>query len=233
MDSLGNVATIRWLPARPPTGFLVRWSNSAGDAWWPVTVAAGAALPPPEELRNLPLDVLLDMLTSARPLYRNEALRRYLRRKDNETVGTIAMADDLDPHRRVDTSTFLLQRTRRVSWALGRLRERLQQPFASAHSLDWRLRGPIGVLYLATALDREAHSAEERAFLLAELILELRRVVPEDQSGCVPAAEVRRAIDGVIFEIARQIPEQFVTNNRVDAFGRYLRKVITTAGATL
>ena len=77
----------------------------------------GEVLPPPEELKHLPLDVLINILSSARPLHR--VLRDYLRRRKKD--GTkVDGGEIVDPHKRVDTSQFLLQRTRRISWALKR-----------------------------------------------------------------------------------------------------------------
>ena len=94
-----------WTTERPPSGFWVRWKGSIGTAWWPVNVTAGSVLPPPQELKNLPLEVLINILSSARPLHR--VLRDYLRRRDHMK----AKDDDspiVDPHKRVDTSEFLV-----------------------------------------------------------------------------------------------------------------------------
>ena len=162
---------VEWTRGRPPTGFSVSRPGVPARAWWPVEVESGAALPPPEELRDLPLEVLIQILTSARPLH--AAMRRFLRRRAS---GTDAVDRVVDPHAKVDTSGFLLQRTRRVSWALRGLRERLERPAATVESLAWRLRGPVGVLAVARAIAREARSADERAFLLTELALEHERV---------------------------------------------------------
>jgi hypothetical protein len=190
-----------WPDHRAPAGLWVRWAGTASAAWWPVNVAGPAALPPPDELRELPLDVLLNVLTSARPLH--VTLREYLRRRDasdGDAPGA-HRGDELDPHRRVDVSGFLLQRTRRVLWALGGLRTRLERPVATEANLDWRLRGPVGVMALADAIEREAKSEAERAFLLAELALELGRVQPKEADGCLSAAAVRESIAGAIREL--------------------------------
>lgn len=104
-----------WLEPRPPSGFWVRWKDSEGRAWWPVNVASTTSLPPPQELRDLPLEVLVDILTSARPLHR--ALSDYLKRRKAGEPGAASGPPIIDPHKRVDTSQFLLQRTRRVSSA--------------------------------------------------------------------------------------------------------------------
>src|SRR5205823_11691325 len=118
--------------------------------------------PPPAELGDLPLHVLIEILTSAKPLHL--ALQRWLSRQKGAGVDSPQLL--LDPHERVDTSTFLLQRARRVSWAFDALRKRLERPAASREALDWRLRGPVGVQAISRAISKEARSAEERAFLL-------------------------------------------------------------------
>jgi len=188
---------LNWPTDRPPAGFRITWRDSAGAAWWPVNVRDGSSLPPPAELADLPLEVLIEILTSAKPLYL--AMARWLNRK--KSGGQIDEAVLLDPHQRVDTSTFLLQRTRRVSWALAALRSRLDRPVASDEALEWRLRGPVGVQAIMRAISKEARSSEERAFLLAELMLELGRVRPTETPGGLGAPKIRAALKIIINEI--------------------------------
>lgn len=203
---------------RPPSGLTVDWGEPARRAWWPVTVESVDTLPPVEELRNLPLDVLLDVLTSARPFHRNEALLKHLSRGVLGLDAARKSQDpELDPHRRVDTSSFLLQRTRRVGWGLAGLHERLQRPALSAQALHWRLRGPWGPLALADAIQREAKARRdagmaatdtEEAFLLAELMLELAKVVPQTHAHSLPAAAVRKELRRLIAELEQRLPPQ-------------------------
>lgn len=159
----------------PPAGLEVSWP-AAGNAtaWWPVNAQCGAVLPPPDELKSLSLDDLIEILGSARPLH--QLIRRFQRRKANDIVA--GGSAEIDPHKRVDTSGFIIQRTRRISWAFRAMREKLEKPYATKESLDWRLYGPVGVQALVHAIDREGQSDSERAFLLAELGLELSRVKP-------------------------------------------------------
>lgn len=182
---------------RPPSAFRVKWRESTGEAWWPVNARDAASLPPPSELRNLSLGALIEILTSARPLH--EVMRRWLQRRKEEA--SLGESPQLDPHKRVDTSGFLLQRTRRVSWALGALRDRLAQPMPSRESLNWRLRGPIGVMALVNAILREERPEQERAFLLAETAVELARVVPGHGPACLQRRQVRAALRECIREI--------------------------------
>ena len=195
---------IPWDTERPPSGFWVRWAGSVGSAWWPVNVLTGNALPPPAELKNLPLEVLINILSSARPLHR--VLGGYLRRRGREKNGDGANKPVVDPHKRVDTSRFLLQRTGRISWALNALRERLERPAVTLEFLLWRLHGPVGVLALAKALEREAQSDEEKAFLISELILELARVKPQATPGCLPPTQHLAEIRALIPELKSLVP---------------------------
>jgi hypothetical protein len=169
-------------------------------AWWPVNVVDGDALPPPDALKDLPLEVLIDILTSAKPLH--EVLKRWTKQQAKGGLSNEGLS--LDPHKRIDTSAFLLQRTRRVSWALAALRQRLEQPVVSEQSLAWRLRGPVGVLAFAQAIGKDASSeprAAERCFLLTELCAELARARPQEAPGSLPAAHVRASLRELIHEI--------------------------------
>jgi hypothetical protein len=191
-----------WRLDRPPSAFRVSWRGSKGFAWWPVNVRDAAALPPPDELRSLSLDDLIEILGSARPLH--QVLRRWLR---NRSPGNPdGQPPHLDPHRRVDTSGFLLQRTRRLSWALAALRERLAQPVPSRAALHWRLRGPCGVMALARAILGEDRIETEKAFQLAEIAVELALVEPRYAPGCLPRPQVRAALRECVREIRALVP---------------------------
>jgi hypothetical protein len=196
-----NPFIVTWELDRPPPGFRVNWTGASGFAWWPVNVVSNAALPPPLELRDLPLEVLIEILTSAKPLH--QVLAAWIKRRvpgnHNDEIPS------LDPHRRVDTSTFLLQRTRRLSWALTALRQRLAKPVVSEQALTWRLHGPIGVYALVEAIRRDAKSEVERCFLLTELCLELTRVRPQETKSCVPKSKIIMAIQQIIQGLRSEI----------------------------
>ena len=112
----------------------------------------------------------------------------------------------VDPHKRVDTSQFILQRTRRISWALNALRKRLERPVVTMEFLRWRLRGPVGVLALAKALAQEATSDAEKSFLISELALELSRAQPESMANCLSVKKHKNEIQQVIGELKSLIP---------------------------
>jgi len=190
--------TIPWTPQTPPSGFVVEWSAATGSAWWPVDVDSAATLPPPDELRNLPLEVLLRVLTSARPPH--QVLADWIRRSSRQ-ADVSHRELPYDPHAAVDTSGFLLQRLRVVSQALTALRQRLEKPMPTREALAWRLHGPFGPMALAKALAEHARSPAETAFLSTELALELARVRPVADDHAIPADEVRSAIAALVDRI--------------------------------
>lgn len=189
-DESPSKQILPWTKARPPSGFDVRLGDRDSLAWWPVNVESSDSLPPPDELKNLPLDVLLNLLGSSRPLHR--VMADYLARQKKSVHDETTTA--IDPHKRVDTSNFLLQRTRRLSWALAKMRLRVERPAATIETLNWRLHGPVGVFALAEAIVREARTPAESAFLLAELALELSRANVVSTTGCVDVAIHRNEI---------------------------------------
>jgi hypothetical protein len=181
----------------------VTWKGSAGAAWWAVNVTAQAVLPPVDQLRQLSLDELIEILSSARPLH--QILERLLKRRQKSNGEKNNDSVELDALRRVDSSGFLMQRTRRVAWALEALRTRLEKPAATVEAVWWRLRGPVGVRAVASAISREAKSPEERRFLLAELCLELSRVQPQKARGFLAPDAILAEIKGLIRELKKEL----------------------------
>jgi len=195
---------IDWPLERPPSGLWVRWPEVGMCSWWPVEVLSPGTLLPPEYLRDLPLEVLIRVLTSSQPLHR--ILKDEIRpKRETEGRGTESSVI-IDPHKKVDVSGFLLQRSRRVAEAIEALCARLAEPTSSEACLYWKINGPVGVKSLAAALQREAKSSEERAFLLTELALALARVKPQMAPGAVPAATVCQRLKDIIIEIRDSIP---------------------------
>lgn len=196
------LVNVPWNGAAPPSGFEVCWSDSKGRAWWPVNLDTAASLPPPAELRDLPLDALVNILSSARPLH--QVLAQWFKNKA-KNLNPEAQLDPFDPHSRVDTSGFLLQKTYRVTNAFKGLRTRLARPAPSEDALNWRLRGPVGVEAVAQAISKEARNEQEEAFLLAELALELSRVKPSGGTGFLPVEEIKRELKSLVSELQRQV----------------------------
>ncbi|WP_426441105.1 hypothetical protein [Bradyrhizobium genosp. P] len=186
--ALGKRKTVivPWESKRPPSSLEVRWQDADGSesrAPWIVNVADPSSLPPPEELGSLSLAELLEILTSARPLH--EIMGRILKRREEKTDPKKNL--EIDPHKKVDTTQFLLRRMRRVAQALEGMRNRLQQPTASLEALRWRLHGPIGPIALAKRL--AAEDPEGAAFMIAEVASTLRNIAWQ-ASGSLRAREI-------------------------------------------
>jgi hypothetical protein len=167
---------------------------------WPVNAADAGALPPPEELRELTLDELVEVLMSARPAH--EVIGRIIARRESGRGGAV----EIDPHRKVDTRHFLLRRMRRISAAFEELRTRLQRPLYTRDALWWRLRGPLGPLALGQRIATEEPASA--AFQLAELALTFRdlRLEPRGELSPEEAASAVKAIIGELHQLALSRP---------------------------
>ena len=163
---------------RAPDGLLATGSLS-------VNVTDPGRLPPPEELRALPLDALLRALASVRPLH--EAVLEAMHRHER-SLGT--KLDDLDPLKRFSAAGQLLHRTRELSAALAGLHERLERPAASLQAFRWRIDGPFGPVEIASKLIEERRGNRsvqgEEAFMLAEISLTLASVQPTESRSLHP-----------------------------------------------
>ena len=194
---------VPWLGLAAPSGLEVHLAAERVAAWWPINISDSSALPPPEELRNLPLDLLLEILTSSAPLHR--VVMRWRERQEELRKNKFEASSSLDALSRINVGSFLLQRTRRVSSALLALRRSLERPIASEESLSWRIGGPVGVDAVMRAIEIEARSLEERVFLLTELALELERVRPCESPFGPTAEDVRQEIRQVCVRIGAKI----------------------------
>jgi hypothetical protein len=201
----------------------VRWEAKDGpeQATWVANVEDRGGLPPPAELRELPVSVLLAALASSRPL--PAALEEELRRADR--AAGAADVVDLDPLRRFDDSSLLLQRTRQLSLALWRLQDRLQRPASNLDALHWRLHGPLGPIALADGLVAAARDDRalpgEAHFLLAELALTVAAVDWRAVAGAANRTAVRDVVAEVLDAIDKrrsQLPP--APHETLDAYAR-------------
>lgn len=188
-----------------PANVIVRWPG-APPASLPVNVTNPGELPIPAELRDLPIDLVLRALASARPLHESLEPRpghEFGEGKDTPPV-------DLDPHRRFSPAGQLMHRTRLLSAALVGLRDRLERPAVTLDALRWRLDGPFGPVEVAKGLGRERTTIPgECAFLFAEIALTLAQVDLEQVIRLIPdrrdeAAELLRASIDTLGEMAAQ-----------------------------
>ena len=200
--------TLPWTQPGIPNALGVRWWDAQQQpqtAQWPVNVTDPSRLPPPDDLRKLSLETLIEILGSRLPLH--EAVARAKQRGDAMAPDGSDTPPEIDPLKRVQTETFLLQRTRRVAKALEHLVENLNRPVVHEDALLWRLRGPVGPLALARALTEAARSPGEACFLLAEVVLALRRVDVTKVAVGVAEERVRcelMSVKAEVEQIARQ-----------------------------
>ena len=220
--------TIPWTDAAAPLVLAVSWQTGDGTtlaASWPVNATNPGELPPPEVLRSLSLDELLEILASTRPLPAAvvDALRKREKGKHADP--------GLDPLKRLDSQAFLLRRTKRVARALDRLRQRLEMPALTRDAYEWRLRGAVGPMTLADAFVREARLAGEAQFCLAELALSLRRVdVKRAAEGGLAAAVIRECIETAILEIESRA-SALPTTSETSMLDTYVREAFLEATA--
>jgi hypothetical protein len=223
-----GVHTIPWTDATPPFVLEVTWQAADGAtlaASWPVNATNVAALPPPEALRSLSLEELLEILASTRPLPAAvvDAIRKREKKKHADP--------SLDPLKRLDSQAFLLRRTKRVARALDRVRQRLEMPALTRDAYEWRLRGAVGPMTLADAFVREARLPGEAQFCLAELALSLRRVDPaRPAQGGLSASVIRECIHTAIAEI-ESLASALPTTSETSMLDTYVREAFLEATA--
>jgi hypothetical protein len=201
-------ALVPWGDKAIPNVLDVQWTDDAQQkqtARWPVNVTDPGQLPPPDALRNLSLQTLLEILCSNRPLH--EALGSS-RATGNGACPNGDVVDELDPLKRISSETFLLQRTRRVAKAIDQLVQTLSKPVVHPDALAWRLRGPVGPCALAKAICRESRTSGEACFLLSEIVLVLRRLDTSKIAVGVQKSEVDAALGETISAIHSMVSEQ-------------------------
>jgi hypothetical protein len=211
---------------RLPFFVLVEWTEEGAPRrrGWAVNVTEPGRLPPPDELRDLPVEALLRALASTRPMH--EALTTELRRQKR-----ISTDPDLDPLRRYSDTGQLFARTRRLSAALTGLQRRLERPASNHDALTWRLRGPFGPLGLAERMADELEGSDrairgEAGFLLAELALTLARVDWTSTARIVPLLVVQEEARSVLAEVKTLARKAKVED---PALRRYVRKALIEA----
>lgn len=200
-------------PTPTPSSLRVQWSRESDSdtvlsAQWPLNVRSPEVLPTPDELQSMSLQQLLDLMSSARPLH--ETLRDWLRRQpDDDDADPDEALEVIDPHAKVDTSGYLIQRVRRACWAMRHLRTRLEQPVSSLAAWTWRIQGPVGAQALMNAMLREADadSPDEAAFLLMELGREMDLVEINVANDASLRALLQQQLDAFRTDLRRRLVE--------------------------
>jgi HKD family nuclease len=181
----------------PHSDLKIEWDGKI--AAFPVSIESQDAIPAPDYLRNLSLEDLVSLLSSNLPL--QKALQRFLRKKKEE-AGKLEAA--IDPHDRVDTSKFILQRTRQFGWAISALKRQIENNPSTVEQLKWRLSGPVGVFAVKDAILRFFPDPEERTFFLAEMIGELYRLkIPATKT--LKKNEINDEVSKVITELENEL----------------------------
>jgi hypothetical protein len=170
-------------------------------------------------LRDLSLQTLLEILCSGRPLHEAVASRQS---NGAGAFGGDEIPPELDPLKRFNSETFLLQRTRRVAKAIDQLVANLSRPVVHRDALDWRLPGPVGPCALAKAICKEARIPGEACFLLSEIVLVLRRIDASKIALGVDKETIGNAINDVITQITSMIAEQRQSNEIPESMAAYI-----------
>jgi hypothetical protein len=220
------------LPESQPTPFFVdvEWAESSGGirrSGWAVNVTELALLPPPEELRHLPMWALIQALASTRPLH--EALSAAVQGPTRPPG--LSQEEQLDALKRHKATGQFLQRARQVSAALEGLRQRLSRPASSLDTLEWRLNGPFGPRAIAEGtlaeLGQQQGFPGEAQFLLAELALTIAGVDWERALIGLPEEQARQAVTRTLRHI-----QSMASGIEVDAapdLARYMAEALAEA----
>jgi hypothetical protein len=222
-----TIVNLAWARPGIPTALSVRWwvdQDRAQTAQWPVNVTDPSHLPPPDDLRNLSLETLIEILGSRLPLH--EAVARAKKRGTVVGPDGTEISAEIDPLKRVQTETFLLQRTRRVAKAIEHLVDNLNRPVVHEDALLWRLRGPVGPLALARALAEAARSPGEAGFLLAEVALALRRVDVAKVAVGVGQEQVRGEVTAVRAEVEQMARHSLQRDAMPDGMADYISRAL-------
>jgi len=225
--SLNSPAAVRltWSDKAIPNALEVEWIDGAQQkqtAPWPVNVTDPGQLPPPDALRDLSLQTLLEILCSGRPLH--EAVTSRQSNGAGSRDGDEILAE-LDPLKRFNSETFLLQRTRRVAKAIDQLVANLSRPVVHRDALEWRLRGPVGPCALAKAICKESRTPSEACFLVSEIVLVLRRL---DTSKIALGVD-KKIIDGLIADVIVHISSMIAEQRKLGELPESMANYISAA----
>jgi len=141
-------------------GLRLSWRDETGvmkSGLMPVHVEATEDLLPPDEFRSLSASGIVECLLSGREPAEWIAFMEGRQLGDRGS----SASREFESLRTVDTSSYLLYRTRRLGAALTAQGERLLRTTRTQDALNYRLRqDPLGPLMLAEALIRESEAAE-------------------------------------------------------------------------
>ena len=210
------IVDIEWAPADPPEKLRVTWDDHT--AFLPLNVDDARSLPAPSVLREMTADEMLAILAATDP---GAALRIWERRRRLGITGVYdpdldsATPVDLDPLSRYRLSTTFLHRVRRRARIMAQLRLFIEKPAISVQSLEWRLRGLIGIEPLAHKFAAEFDAASttatsdgdpREAFLtLADLLIVLREARYAPQDGAIPKLQFEKTYRPFVRDLAAHL----------------------------
>lgn len=208
---------IVWNKINLPSGFNVLWDGIILPAWLPVNIQDYSILPTVDELKDLPLEVLTNILTSSKPLH--IVLKGWFRKTRNSKKNGLIV--NIDPHKKVDTRNFLIQRTRKYSIAINAIKKRLEQPAYTLETLNWRIYGPVGINAFKDALFKEAAAVDEKLFFLSEILLIISSVNPKKFGTSVEPAIIMNSLNEFFISKLKPDLEAFLNDCKNEQMKSY------------
>jgi len=207
---------IPWAAPEAPEKLVVQWSGN--EAFLTINVEDRGELPPPPQLDKMTSDDILGILAATDP---SAAYRQWAKSQqkvgDEEDELDSAIPIDLNPLKRYDLHSTFLHRVRRRARVLAQLRANLERPVSGRQSLDWRLRGIVGIATLSDRLFREftevRDGADEALLTLTDFVIVLREVNYQPKDGSLKREEYEEVFQHFLKQLTRDL-HQRVSENR-------------------
>ena len=149
------------------------------------------------EIENLNVEDFILIYLSGKPVYK--IIDKVIKSKKETEGGSDNSKGLVNSLKRVDQSTFLLNRARQLSALIGSLRTKFERPIYSESFLKLLIDGPIGIYKVAEAIAKmKGSEKEEIAFFIGEMCFELKHLEIEELSTSLPAKTIQRALSPVI-----------------------------------
>jgi hypothetical protein len=203
----GSPVEISWDFDFAPSKLLVSWEDK--QAFWTVNVEDQASLPMPEEIAAMSARELMAILAASNASVAFRAWCRHRGVGEEHEQLDCALPAELDPLRRYDIRETFLHRIRRQARMIAAVRKNLERPAWSLKSLDWRLRGILGVERLAKRLVNELEKGGgnkgEPTLVLADFQMMLTEVNYQEEPGSLTRSEFDRVFRPFLKELSSQL----------------------------
>ena len=203
----GSHVEISWTFDYAPTKLLVSWEDK--QAFWTVNVEDQGSLPMPEEMATMSAHELMAILAASDASAALRACFRHRGLGEEHEQLDCALPAELNPLRRYDIRETFLHRIRRQARMMTALRKNLERPAWSLKSLDWRLRGILGVERLANRLvkelEKEVGNKGEPILVLADFLMMLTEVNYQEEPGWLPRSEFDRTFKAFLKELSSHL----------------------------